>query len=108
MIISMIKMLEKEGCTVDGAPDGVSGIEMALENTYEVVITDIKMPCCTGYEVFKKVRSAKPKQKMIMMTGFGYDESHTIVKCNEEGLNGVLYKPFSPELLRKVLTRVCV
>jgi CheY-like chemotaxis protein len=104
---SMRTMLESEGCMVDEAPDGKKGIALVKNKNYEVIITDIKMPAYNGYEVFKKIRRFKPEQKIVMMTGFGYDESHTIVKCNEEGLNGVLYKPFTPDLLKKVLTRVC-
>ena len=104
---SIREMLEDEGCITEEAADGKEGTEMALNNRYEVIITDIKMPHISGYEVFKKIRSRKKNQKIIMMTGFGYDESHTIVKCNEEGLNGILYKPFTPELLKKVISRVC-
>jgi len=104
---SIREMLEKEGCITEEAKDGKEGVEMAFGNKYGVIITDIKMPYMSGYDVFKKIRSRKKDQKIIMMTGFGYDESHTIVKCNEQGLNGVLYKPFTPELFRKVLTRVC-
>lgn len=104
---SIREMLEKEGCITDEAKDGKEGVEMALTNRYGVIITDIKMPHKSGYDVFREIRSRKKDQKVIMMTGFGYDESHTIVKCSEQGLNGVLYKPFTPELFRKVLTRVC-
>jgi len=104
---SLRELLEKDGCVVDECSNGLDGIRMAESYDYDVVITDIKMPRCSGYDVFRRIRAVKPGQKIILMTGFGYDESHTIVKCNEQGLNGVLYKPFTPELLKKVLTRVC-
>jgi DNA-binding response OmpR family regulator len=103
----LAECLGRERCIVETAPDGTEGLRMALAEPYDVVITDIKMPGLSGFEVFDRIRKAKPGQKVIMMTAFGYDEGHAIVRGNQHGLNGVLYKPFTPELLRKVLARVC-
>lgn len=104
---SMKQMLKDERCIVSETGDGIEGINLALRSDFDVVITDIRLPSSSGYEVFKAIRKARKDQTIIMMTGFGYDEAHSIVKGNEDGLNGVLYKPFTPELLKKVLCRVC-
>ena len=44
---------------------------------------------------------------MALMTGFGYDPTHSIVKARQEGLKSVLYKPFRlDQLLTEVETAV--
>ena len=57
------------------------------------------MPCKNGYEVFAAARTASPTCPVILITGFGYDPNHAIVKASKEGLNGVLFKPFKLDQL---------
>ena len=52
------------------------------------------MPNRNGYEVFEGVRATDPGTKVILMTAYGYDPTHSIVRASEEGLCAVLYKPF--------------
>jgi FixJ family two-component response regulator len=40
---------------------------------------------------------------IILMTGFGYDPSHSIVKARQEGLQTVLYKPFRADRLMEAV-----
>jgi CheY-like chemotaxis protein len=82
------------GCDVDQAHDGMVAIERLERNEYDLVISDIKMPGATGYEVFTKARELRPETEVILITAFGYDPSHSIVKANREGLAAVLMKPF--------------
>jgi len=42
---------------------------------------------------------------MILMTVFGYDPSHAIVKCRQEGLRSILYKPFRVDQLLDALEK---
>jgi DNA-binding NtrC family response regulator len=57
------------------------------------------MPDRNGYEVFSAVRRSCPETQVILMTGFGYDPHHSIVRASQEGLKSVLFKPFEIELL---------
>ena len=74
---------------------------------FQLVVSDIKMPDRNGYEVFAAARRIKPDLPVILMTGFGYDPHHSIVRASQEGLQDVLYKPFQVEqlveLVRKAL-----
>jgi CheY-like chemotaxis protein len=50
----------------------------------------------TGYEFMlglKETMDVEPVP-LILMTGFGYDPDHSIVKARQAGLKSVLYKPF--------------
>lgn len=92
-----------EGFSVDVACDGQEAIEMASAQHYDLVLSDIKMPRKNGYEVFEGVRTTDPATKVILMTAYGYDPSHSIVKASEEGLCAVLYKPFQMARVRTAI-----
>jgi DNA-binding NtrC family response regulator len=94
-----------EGFEVDTAEDGQRAIEMAQAEHYDLVLSDIKMPHRNGYEVFAHIRQHDPATKVILMTAYGYDPSHSIVKASGEGLSDVLYKPFEMARVRQAITK---
>ena len=93
---------------VDTAEDGKKAIEMIQKNDYDLIISDIKMPHKTGYDVFKAAKKKNPDAKIILMTAFGYDPEHTIVKAAKEGLKGVFFKekPFNLTLLLESISKL--
>jgi len=105
---SISEILAPQNCTVDLAEDGQEACEMIRKHPYDLVISDIKMPGANGYEVFAACRSACPDAQVILITGFGYDPDHSIVRANREGLAAVLMKPFKAgqllEQCRKALS----
>lgn len=92
-------VLRPQGCVVDLAADGVDAMARIDSEDYDLVLSDIKMPGATGYEVFAHVRERRPQTAVILTTAFGYDPHHSIVRANQEGLSAVLYKPFKAEEL---------
>ncbi len=66
---------------------------------FDLLISDIKLPDKTGYDVFAAARKVNAKLPVILMTGFGYDPHHSIVRASQEGLSCALYKPFQAERL---------
>jgi CheY-like chemotaxis protein len=66
---------------------------------FDLLISDIKMPDKTGYEIFAAARVVNTNLPVILMTGFGYDPHHSIVRASQEGLSCVLFKPFQAERL---------
>jgi len=57
------------------------------------------MPDKTGYEVFAAAQRLNAAIPVILMTGFGYDPNHSIVRASQEGLQAVLFKPFKVDVL---------
>ncbi|MBN2063389.1 MAG: response regulator [Sedimentisphaerales bacterium] len=96
---TLANILGNQGSIVDTAENGADAITLVHHNNYDLVITDIKMPRASGYEVFLASRQKNKDCAVILMTGFGYDPNHSIVRANREGLNAVLYKPFKVEQL---------
>ena len=86
-------LLARYGCSVDGAIDGTEAIVSTRNKKYNAIISDIRLPDMSGFDLFKNLGFPT---SMILMTGFGYDPGHSIVKARKAGLlaGAVLYKPF--------------
>lgn len=69
------------------------------DKPFDLILSDIRMPDHNGYEVFAAARRVIPDVPVILMTGFGYDPHHSIVRAHQEGLQSVLFKPFQVERL---------
>lgn len=89
----------KYGCIADTAHDGREAIALINQCDYNLIISDIKLPHATGYDIFAAARQKRPDRPVILMTGFGYDPNHSIVRSNRQGLSAVLYKPFKVDQL---------
>lgn len=81
------------------ARDGNEAVALLALEPFDLVLSDIKMPHKTGYEVFSAAKARAPDLPVILITGFGYDPEHSIVRATREGLAGVLFKPFKVEQL---------
>jgi len=106
--------LRARGCTVVICEDGAKAIEelekaaaaasspyaaVGSGGRFDLLVSDIRMPDKNGYEVFSAARRLSPGIPAILMTGFGYDPHHSIVRASQEGLQCVLFKPFQLERL---------
>ncbi|MBX6313751.1 MAG: response regulator, partial [Isosphaeraceae bacterium] len=92
-------LLGREGATVETARDAHEAIALVKETPYAAILVDIRLPDMDGYEIFRRLREINPSVPIILMTGFGYDPTHSIVKARQEGLQMVLYKPFRTDRL---------
>jgi PAS domain S-box-containing protein len=73
-VTDLIKMdLESLGYKVLTATDGQTGLEMAIREVPDVIVSDVKMPRMDGYELIQKVRGvpALASVPMVALTGFG-------------------------------------
>jgi CheY-like chemotaxis protein len=70
-----------------------------LDSPADLVLSDIRMPDHNGYELFAATQKLRNPPPVILMTGFGYDPHHSIVRASQEGLQCVLFKPFQVEQL---------
>ena len=95
------------GCAIEAAADGDQAIALIGEHDFDLVLSDIKMPANNGYEVFAAAKERNKDCPVILMTGFGYDPNHTIIRARREGLAAVLFKPFKVEqLLGEIRTAI--
>ncbi len=78
-------------------------IALMRQAPYSTALVDIRLPDLDGYETYKRLREVQPNVPIILMTGFGWDPSHSIVKARQEGLQTVLYKPFRSDRLMEAV-----
>ena len=97
------ELLGRYGSFVETAHDGDEACRMVRQFHYDVVLTDIRLPDMTGSECYQSLREIHEHLPVILMTGFGYDPTHSIVKARQMGCESVLFKPFR---LDQLLTEV--
>ena len=102
-------LLERYSCIVETAHDGAEAVFMVralTEGEYDVVIADIRLPDMNGYEFMLKLQELMDPVPLVLMTGFGYDPGHSIVKARQAGLQAVLYKPFRLDQLLSTVEQI--
>jgi two-component system, NtrC family, nitrogen regulation response regulator NtrX len=85
---------------VDIANDGVEGVKKAGENSYDLILCDIKMPKMDGIEVLQKIQEMNPDLPVVMISGHGTIE--TAVDAIRKGAYDYISKP--PDLNRLLVT----
>ncbi|MCH9648554.1 MAG: sigma-54 dependent transcriptional regulator [Deltaproteobacteria bacterium] len=65
------RALEADGCHIEEAEDGLAGIEKIDRGTYDLVLTDLKLPGASGLEVLRACRKAQSKTPVVVMTAYG-------------------------------------
>ena len=102
-------LMERYGCVVETAHDGAEAMCMVrgmTDGEYDVIISDIRLPDMTGYEFMLKLQEVMGTPPLVLMTGFGWDPGHSLVKARQAGLQAVLYKPFRLDQLLGAVEQV--
>ncbi|MCX5918493.1 MAG: sigma-54 dependent transcriptional regulator [Deltaproteobacteria bacterium] len=97
------EVLSKEGYAVHKALDGREAIDRGEKQTYDVVLSDIKMIDVDGMEVLRAYRQRSPETIIIMMTAFGSIE--TAIRAIKEGAYDYVSKPFKLDEIKLTLQR---
>src|SRR5438128_12117669 len=101
MVAGLRDNFEYEGYEVISAPDGVAGLERALNEAPDLVILDVMMPRMSGLDVCKQLKSKRPSLPIIMLTARGQEVDKVVGL--ELGADDYVTKPFS---IRELLARV--
>ncbi len=96
--------LSSEGYEVSTAGDGSEAIDLVKENTYDLVLLDIKMPNVDGFEVLKYIKGGKPDIKVIMLTGFA--DLKNAIESKRLGAEDFVSKPYDLVDLLTTIERV--
>lgn len=89
--------LEAEGFTVDVATDGVDGLWMATEHTYDAIVLDLMLPGMDGHRVCHRLREARVWTPVLVLTA--RDDEQDEVGALDIGADDYLTKPFSYAVL---------
>ncbi|MEN4013329.1 MAG: response regulator [Bellilinea sp.] len=96
------RILERSGYFVHTATAAKDALNSVQITSYDLMITDIRMPGMDGFELTTRIKQIQPDIAIILMTGFGSVE--TAIQALRRGVDGLLVKPFesSSELVGTV------
>ena len=108
---NVVRMVEEDTvsaihCKATTANDGETGLELAKNQSFDLILTDIGLPGISGIEFAKLLRQYekdhnKKPVPIVAVTGHG----QTVQKdCFEAGINHIIIKPIKPEILTKICT----
>ncbi|UXI66325.1 response regulator transcription factor [Tahibacter amnicola] len=89
----LVDVLVYRGFEVECAGDGARGLAMALSGQFDLLLLDVMLPGCSGFEICESVRRADPEQAIILLTARGGDED--IIQGLTLGADDYVTKPFS-------------
>jgi len=101
------RVLERNGCQITIADDGLKAVEILSSQTFDLVFMDVQMPNMGGYEATKIIRNPNSEVidhnvPIVAMTAHATSEHQE--KSLASGMNGFLTKPITPQSLRSSLS----
>ena len=98
------RILGGESYTVVSAADGHQALEHARQQTFDAVITDLRMPGMSGIDLIGELRELDPMLPVIVATAFG--DVQSAVQAMRAGADDYVTKPVDIDALSHILKRV--
>lgn len=93
LVSNLFEYFERLGYTLDAAPDGPTGLHLALTQRYDAVVLDWGLPRLDGHQVLRRLREAGREVPILMLTA--RDELPDKVAGFRAGADDYLTKPFA-------------
>ncbi|MEA3373568.1 MAG: EAL domain-containing protein [Campylobacterota bacterium] len=90
--------------TLTVAEDGCEGWECYQKSDFDLVITDINMPCMSGIELTQKIKSLNPLQKVVIVSA--HDSGDYLLSAIRAGVDNFILKPVEMEQFEGVIKKV--
>ena len=100
------RLLEKFGCRVEVAGNGIEAVDMAEHATYDLIFMDCRMPEMDGYEACREIRSrvmAGARVPIVALTAHAVTGAREA--CLDAGMDDYLSKPVRPPDIQRMLQR---
>lgn len=98
------EMLKRNGYLVESAETGRAALSLLHTKSYDLVLTDMRLPDSSGLDILKKAKAHSPSTVVLVMTAFGTIEN--AVEAMRLGAFTYLLKPFSVEVIEAVIEKV--
>lgn len=105
LVKSMCLSLKYKGFEVQGARDGVEGIEMAQTFFPDIIILDIMMPGIDGWETLKRLKDISATKEIPVIIFTAREYSNGTVLAQEKGAIDMITKPVDPKYLASMLIK---
>ena len=97
------KILSRDGFQVTLAADGNEALTVLAQKKVDIVISDIKMPGMTGFELLQKIKREYPTTAVIMMTAYG--DTYSVKDALLLGADEYVTKPFRSQEIALMVER---
>lgn len=97
------RILAEKGYEVDTTGNAREGLDRAFARDFDVVMADLKLPDLDGMEVVRALRCERPDTAIVIITGYGTVFSR--LEAAKLGVADYIEKPFTPERVRKAVSR---
>jgi len=94
-------MLSREGYRVTTAPDAGKALNRCKKETFDLVITDLKMPKMDGIGFLREIKAISPETLVILITAYASGE--TAVNAMKEGAYDYIEKDFAIEDMKRIV-----
>jgi DNA-binding NtrC family response regulator len=101
--LTIKRCLETPEMSIDDAINGEEALKKLKDNSYDLLLLDLKLPGIDGMEILKIVRNQYPDMKVIIISAHGTIQ--TAVEALKTGALDFLEKPFTPGDLRLVIQK---
>jgi signal transduction histidine kinase/ActR/RegA family two-component response regulator len=97
----LVDALSEAGYRVESATDGLTGLAHFQGGEFDVVLTDLSLPECSGLDVARVVKGLRPETPVVLITGWG----HLLdpLRLRESGVDLMLVKPFRIERVTSIV-----
>ena len=97
----LVRRLQREGYhDTSVAADGEAALKLIAAQNFDLVLLDVMMPVCNGYEVLERLRATDRLHELPVIMISALNELESVVRCIELGAVDYLPKPFNPTLRR--------
>ncbi|MBF0319158.1 MAG: hybrid sensor histidine kinase/response regulator [Nitrospirae bacterium] len=100
-----MKLLSRFFCAIENAPNGAEGLRRYSAGSFDIVITDIRMPEMDGVEMARRIREINPDQGIIVTSA--HSEVQYLLELINIGINRFVVKPLDVERFLYALTQAC-
>lgn len=97
------RILISQGYKVDSARNGYEAIDIARNNKFDLLLTDIKMPGMSGLEIAQQLKDFDPSIICVTMTGFSTMDM--AINALKLGIDEFILKPFTPKELSAAIAK---
>jgi CheY-like chemotaxis protein len=97
----LVEALSAAGHRVESADDGLKGLALFQGGTFDVVLTDLSLPECSGLDVARSVKRMRPETPVVLITGWGHLLDPE--RLRDSGVDLMLVKPFRLERVLAVV-----
>jgi CheY-like chemotaxis protein len=96
----LVRLLERLGYDVIAAAGGLEAMAIAERGRIDVIVSDIEMPECDGFELLGKLKANDATRDIPVIVVSGLGDAASVVRCIELGAEDHLVKPFDSLLLQ--------